>query len=319
MVSLPDAAAASSWFPPTPQDVSTLGKTEGQYLDVFFNDFNSFLPITDESATRSALVQLMAGRQLPLQTVVPQSRTNDPTLATSLADIQLQNAHNAILWGSIGIGALLTGHQADVGRYATLAWLSIKECFDHSSRSTVSAYLVLSILYHLLGEIDRHRRYLRMAESMAQDLETLPTELEIVVRFLKVGNACDDGIMEYFYKNVSTMDFPSEIPRLKALHLLTRIKTQLIYHKHLNKLNEKRGTPSVDPPLAQLLEDLVAAEQLLADGPAAGSAYGVAYVHGIQGMLSLFLRREPKEVMNIMSPLVEVIMRRPGIMRMMPM
>lgn len=47
------------------------------------------------------------------------------------------------------------------------------------------------------GELDRYRRYLAMAECMRRELgATLPTETEVVVRYLVVGTMPDVRLLE---------------------------------------------------------------------------------------------------------------------------
>lgn len=104
---------------------SLLTKVEAEHLEVFFAHFNYFLPLTEEGMVRASVLRFRAGGHLPVQTLIPQSRVLAPDTASSVEEVQLQNAQNAILWAGVAIGAMMQGH-CSVDKYASLAWLSMK-------------------------------------------------------------------------------------------------------------------------------------------------------------------------------------------------
>lgn len=171
-----------------------LTKVEAGYLETFFQHFNLFLPVTDESMVRAAIMRFRAGGHLPVQTLIPQSHTLLPDAVSSVEDVQQQNAQNAILWAAVAIGAMMHGLSSDgVQRYASLAWLSMKECFDYESVTTVAAYLIMAVLYQFFGEIGRTHRYIGLAEEMSKGLAHVPIEMSMVMLFLKAGVIHDLG------------------------------------------------------------------------------------------------------------------------------
>lgn len=171
-----------------------IGSCEEKFMNVFLAELNAFLPIADKDMLLSSLANLRANGKhaLPPSTLIPLLASLPPQTTESLQEVQLQNAHNAMVWAGIAIGAMLQGETGNMERYTTLAWLSMKECFDFPSPATVSAYLMMAFVYMMFGELDRFRRYCSMAEGIASALgPTLSNEMEVTLLYVRVGQNPD--------------------------------------------------------------------------------------------------------------------------------
>jgi hypothetical protein len=155
-------------------------------------EFNPFMPVMDEAVVRSALVEMLSRGQLPVTSTVPRSRNLAGESVGAVEDVQLANAHNAILWLAIAGGAILAGNTR-VQRYAALAFLSLKECYDFPHPSSVSAHLSMSILFMMLGDVRQHRRYYSIADMLHKELGSPSDSLALAIKFFQVGGRAWTG------------------------------------------------------------------------------------------------------------------------------
>lgn len=235
--------------------IPLIGASEEKFMNVFLAELNAFLPIADKDMLLSSLANLRANgeRALPPSTLIPLHASLPPETAESMENVQLKNAHNAIVWAGIAIGAMLQGETGNMERYTTLAWLSMKECFDFPSPATVSAYIMMAFVYMMFGELDRFRRYCSMAEGIASALgPTLSNEMEVTLLYVRVGQNPDGKLylqgmqMPTFLLVLSTSLFP--------FSGATPLHTHLGFGVCISVLVTLPSPPSLPPNTVRILE-----------------------------------------------------------------
>lgn len=86
-----------------------------------------------------------------------------------------------------------------------------------------------AVLYHFLGETMRMLRYIGLAEEMSKGLEEpVPVDMSVALLFVKAGITYTFERAESMYRQLHTMAEPSDVPHLRALHLLTKCKTAVV-------------------------------------------------------------------------------------------
>ncbi len=299
-----------------------VGRSEEEYMEAFLAELNSFLPMLDEAWLRGEVKRFAAGAALPPSTVTAMSGSLCAERgAARVRDVQLENAHNAALWGALAVGAMLCGGPSEeVCKYSRLAWVSMRECFDLNEPATVSAYLVVAVVSMMHGQMDRFRRYLAMAEGISRELgATLSAEVETVLRYMAVGHAPDVRLLERQWQDVSTMEMPSE-PHLQMLHRLTRAKIYLIWNRHQSEWNMRQGLPRTPVDFDLVMPDFEGAQALLQQGRAAGACTGVIFIRGMIGVLTYARSPGTKagEALDVMKPIINHLIRCPGALRFLP-
>lgn len=122
------------------------------------------------------------------------------------------------------------------------------------------------------------------------------------------------------WKEVSSMEMPSEDPHLQMLHLITRAKIYLIYNRHQSDLNGKQGLPRLPIDFNIVMSDFEAADRMLAEGRASSCAIGVCFVKGMLAALT-YVRsygQKLEEALQLLRPFVNHTIRCPGTVRVQP-
>jgi len=141
---------------------SLAGRPEGYYLSTYFTDFHAMCPLTDLGNIQAAICQ---SKGVIGDTGAPMKEEGDHGLHEM--EYYVSHANSTTLWGCIAIGKLLQeSNTQGVNVYTSTAWKHFKKCYDYSCEQVVSAYLVMAVMFLLLGDARRFARCVTEAHRM---------------------------------------------------------------------------------------------------------------------------------------------------------
>eukprot|EP00612_Vaucheria_litorea_P000095 CAMPEP_0171452674 /NCGR_PEP_ID=MMETSP0945-20130129/687_1 /TAXON_ID=109269 /ORGANISM="Vaucheria litorea, Strain CCMP2940" /LENGTH=405 /DNA_ID=CAMNT_0011977387 /DNA_START=143 /DNA_END=1361 /DNA_ORIENTATION=+ len=156
-----------------PQPSSLFGKKEKTFFQNYFKTLNSFLPIvTDDFISHLE-------KEMILVSEATQARS------------QVSCASNALLWGTVAVGALLEGDRSAL-EYVTRCQHFFKHCFDFPSIETLRVHIVLCVFWGQLGDNKKQKRYYNFAEPIVHELNNVPTSLLSCLDFVKTMIGCEE-------------------------------------------------------------------------------------------------------------------------------